>query len=37
MLAFYGDQDLLRRLLEVEGRGEKWDEIGRRVLRPAQV
>jgi MOSC domain-containing protein YiiM len=37
MLAFYGDQAVLRRLLEVEGRGEKWDEIGRRVLRPAQV
>lgn len=35
MLAFYGDQDLLRRLLEVEGRGEKWDEIGRRILRTA--
>jgi len=32
MLAFYGDQEIMRRLLEVEGRGLKWDEIGRHVL-----
>jgi MOSC domain-containing protein YiiM len=32
MRAFYGDQDIMRRLLEVEGRGGKWDEIGRSVL-----
>ncbi len=28
MLAYYGDQDLMRRLLKVEGRSEKWDQIG---------
>jgi MOSC domain-containing protein YiiM len=32
MRAFYGDQDIMRRLLEVEGRGWKWDEIGSYVL-----
>jgi MOSC domain-containing protein YiiM len=32
MLAFYGDQDIMRRLLSVEGRGRKWDEIGLSVL-----
>ena len=32
MRAFYGDQDLMRRLLRVAGRGEKWDEIGQQVL-----
>jgi MOSC domain-containing protein YiiM len=37
MLAYYGDQDVMRRLLEVEGRDEKWDLIGRRVLRTAAV
>ena len=37
MLAFYGNRDLLRRLLEVEGRGEKWDQVGQRLLRRAQV
>jgi MOSC domain-containing protein YiiM len=37
MLAYYGDEDLMRRLLKVEGRGGKWDLIGRRVLRPAAV
>ena len=37
MLAFYGDQDIMRRLLEVEGRGRKWDEIGRNVLSRAGV
>ncbi len=35
MLAYYGDQDLMRRLLKVEGRGEKWELIGRRVLQAA--
>jgi MOSC domain-containing protein YiiM len=35
--AFYGDRDIMRRLLEVEGRGEKWDEIGLRVLHTADV
>jgi MOSC domain-containing protein YiiM len=32
MLAFYGDQDLMRRLLEVPGRGAKWDEIAAGML-----
>jgi len=36
MRAFYGDVDLMRRLLTVEGRGRKWDEIALSVLgRPA--
>jgi MOSC domain-containing protein YiiM len=37
MLAYYGDEDLMRRLLQVEGRGGKWDMIGRRVLRTASA
>jgi MOSC domain-containing protein YiiM len=37
MLAYYGDQDLMRRLLKVEGRSGKWDEIGQHVLRTAAV
>jgi hypothetical protein len=37
MLACYGDQDIMRRLLEVEGRVRKWDEIGRHVLIRAGV
>jgi MOSC domain-containing protein YiiM len=32
MLAFYGDRDIMRRLLEVEGRGHKWDMIGPGIL-----
>jgi MOSC domain-containing protein YiiM len=32
MLAFYGDQSIMRRLLEVEGRGLKWDEIAEQVI-----
>jgi MOSC domain-containing protein YiiM len=32
MLAFYGDHDLMRRLLTVDGRGAKWNEIGADVL-----
>jgi MOSC domain-containing protein YiiM len=32
MLAFYGDQHLMRRLLEVPGRGAKWDEIAASML-----
>lgn len=32
MIAFYGDADLMRRLLRVEGRGTKWDEIAVGVL-----
>jgi MOSC domain-containing protein YiiM len=32
MLAFYGDQDLMRRLLEVPGRSAKWDEIAADML-----
>jgi MOSC domain-containing protein YiiM len=32
MLAFYGDQDLMRRLLEVPGRSAKWDEIAASML-----
>jgi MOSC domain-containing protein YiiM len=27
VLAFYGDRDIMSRLLTVEGRGSKWDEI----------
>ena len=32
MRAYYGDQDLMRVLLSVTGRGDKWDEIAGRVL-----
>lgn len=32
MQAFYGDHDLMRRLLEVEGRSSKWNEIAASVL-----
>ena len=32
MQAYYGDSELMRRLLAVEGRGWKWDEIGADVL-----
>jgi MOSC domain-containing protein YiiM len=32
MRAFYGDADIMRRLLTVEGRGTKWDEIAADVL-----
>ncbi len=32
MLAYYGDDEVMRRLLEVEGRGGKWDEIAAEVL-----
>ena len=32
MRAYYGDQDLMRTLLTVPGRGGKWDEIGAHVL-----
>lgn len=32
MRAYYGDQDLMRTLLTVPGRGGKWDEIGEHVL-----
>lgn len=32
MLAYYGDLDLMRRLLEVPGRGAKWDEIAAGML-----
>jgi MOSC domain-containing protein YiiM len=34
MRAYYGDATLLRRLLQVPGRGPQWDEVARRVLRP---
>jgi MOSC domain-containing protein YiiM len=37
MRAYYGDQDLMRRVLQVPGRGEKWDEIGQHVLGRAGV
>ena len=36
MRAYYGDRDLMRRLLTVEGRGNKWDEIGADVLGTAE-
>jgi MOSC domain-containing protein YiiM len=32
MRAFYGDRDIMHRLLTVEGRGSKWDEIAADVL-----
>jgi MOSC domain-containing protein YiiM len=32
MHAYYGDREIMRRLLEVEGRGDKWDKIGATVL-----
>jgi MOSC domain-containing protein YiiM len=32
MLAYYGDADLMKTLLTVPGRGEKWDEIAEHVL-----
>jgi MOSC domain-containing protein YiiM len=32
MEAFYGDRELMLKLLQVEGRGYKWDEIGTDVL-----
>jgi MOSC domain-containing protein YiiM len=32
MTAYYGDTELMRRLLTVEGRGSKWDEIALSVL-----
>ena len=37
MRAYYGDQDLMRRVLQVPGRGEKWDAIGQQVLGRATV
>ena len=32
MLAYYGDEDLMRALLTVPGRGAKWEAIATRVL-----
>jgi MOSC domain-containing protein YiiM len=32
MTAYYGDAGLMRRLLRVEGRSSKWDEIAGQVL-----
>jgi MOSC domain-containing protein YiiM len=32
MDAYYGDHEIMRRLLAVTGRGYKWDEIGAAVL-----
>ena len=37
MAAFYGDADLMRKLLRVEGRGSKWDEIAIGVLGPIEA
>jgi MOSC domain-containing protein YiiM len=37
MRAYYGDRDIMRRLLTVEGRGQKWDQIGQHVLSRAGV
>jgi MOSC domain-containing protein YiiM len=31
MLAYYGDDEVMRRLLGVEGRGARWDEIAAQV------
>jgi MOSC domain-containing protein YiiM len=35
MDAYYGDREIMRRLLEVEGRGDKWDKIAAAVLSSA--
>jgi hypothetical protein len=35
MAAYYGDAELMRRLLRVEGRGAPWDEIAPGVLHRA--
>jgi MOSC domain-containing protein YiiM len=35
MAAFYGDAGVMRRLLRVEGRGSKWDELAIGVLERA--
>jgi MOSC domain-containing protein YiiM len=32
MRAYYGDREIMNRLLTVEGRGDKWDQIGAAVL-----
>lgn len=32
MAAFYGDREIMARLLQVEGRGSGWDEIGAELL-----
>ncbi len=32
MLAFYGDREIMLRLLQVEGRGYKWNDFGAAVL-----
>jgi len=32
MRAYYGDREIMNRLLTVEGRGCKWDQIGAAVL-----
>ncbi len=37
MQAYYGDPDIMRVLLTVEGRGNKWDDIGEQVLGRARV
>jgi MOSC domain-containing protein YiiM len=37
MRAYYGDAGLMRKLLEVDGRGARWDEIGASVLARASV
>ncbi|HYK31847.1 MAG TPA: MOSC domain-containing protein [Streptosporangiaceae bacterium] len=37
MSAYYGDAELMRVLLTVEGRGAKWDAIGEHVLGRARI
>lgn len=32
MAAFYGDRELMARLLQVEGRGSGWDQMGAELL-----
>ncbi len=32
MQAYYGDREIMNRLLTVEGRGNKWDQIGAALL-----
>ena len=32
MAAFYGDREIMSRLLDVDGRATQWDEIAAEVL-----
>jgi MOSC domain-containing protein YiiM len=37
MRAYYGDADIMRRVLEVEGHSTRWDEFAVKVLRRASA